>query len=196
MLPVKNHPRRPKVVTTSRSRISSTRNQRPDADPKQLTTKIRFQKSRKFCFCTSTGEVGLDRNSFRRCSRFHLDASEGRSPGRELFTEHVHFTLDGHWLVARTIARKVVEVICHQEWNAKAVPSTEERDERLGLIPLDQLSAAILTSFIVQPGTVKQGRRRESSVEDSEHANSEAGWRDFARKHATVYEAGPPNEGR
>ncbi len=79
-----------------------------------------------------------------------VDASEGRSPGRELFTEHVHFTLDGHWLVARTIARKVVEEICHQKWNAKAVPSTEERDDWLGLIPLDQLSAAILTSFIVQ----------------------------------------------
>jgi len=45
-------------------------------------------------------------------------------------------------------------------------------------------------------GTVKQGRRRESSVEDSQHANPGAGWRDFAGRHATVYEAGPPNEGR
>lgn len=73
-----------------------------------------------------------------------------RAPGREFFFEHVHLTLEGHWLVAQTIARRIVEDIQGQEWNQQALPSVEDRDEWLGLIPLDELSATILSSFIVQ----------------------------------------------
>ena len=60
------------VVTTSRSRISSTRNHHPDADPKQLTTKIRFQKSRKIRFLATTGEVRLDHNGGRLANGGHI----------------------------------------------------------------------------------------------------------------------------
>ncbi len=84
------------------------------------------------------------------------EAVVGRVPGRELFWEHVHFTREGHWLVARTLAKRIVEDVCQQDWNPRALPSTVERDEWLGLIPLDQLSAAILTSFIVQSPPLNQ----------------------------------------
>ena len=72
------------------------------------------------------------------------------APGSRLFLEHVHFTLEGHWIAAQGIARRIVEDVWRQSWNPARVPSAAERDAWLGVISLDSLSASILTSFIIQ----------------------------------------------
>jgi len=75
-------------------------------------------------------------------------ASEYGIPGNDLFLEHVHFTFEGHGLMARTIAKAIVESTCHIEWDPNRVPTTKDIDEWLGTIPEDHLVALYLASFI------------------------------------------------
>jgi tetratricopeptide (TPR) repeat protein len=77
-------------------------------------------------------------------------ATEFAAPGRDLFLEHVHFTLDGHWLAARAISRTIVENVCQQTWSESLVPSTSERDEWLGVLTEDHLAAHGLAWFMLQ----------------------------------------------
>ncbi len=77
-------------------------------------------------------------------------ASEHSAPGHDLFLEHVHFTLDGHWLAAQTIARRIVRDVCGQTWDENVVPTESERDDWLGVIPEDHLVALMLALFVGQ----------------------------------------------
>lgn len=63
------------------------------------------------------------------------------APGDELFLEHVHFTLDGHWEVARHLAQSVVRDVLKSEWKPKLVPTEEQRDALLGATIEDRLTA-------------------------------------------------------
>ncbi len=76
--------------------------------------------------------------------------SQHRVPGDDLFLEHVHFTLDGHSLAARSIARAIVEDVYHQPWSEDRLPSDGERDEWLGMIPEDRLVGYVLAMFLTQ----------------------------------------------
>jgi len=76
--------------------------------------------------------------------------SKYAAPGSDLFLEHVHFTIDGHWLVAKSIAHKIVEDVCGEDWDESRLPSEKERDDWLGLIPEDHLVASILAFFASQ----------------------------------------------
>jgi tetratricopeptide (TPR) repeat protein len=76
------------------------------------------------------------------------EASAGGTPGDELFLEHVHFTIDGHWLMARSIAKPVVENLLGKTWDPTRLPSDSERDQWLGIIPEDRLVGLYLASFI------------------------------------------------
>ncbi len=76
--------------------------------------------------------------------------SKPGSPGENRFLEHVHFNIDGHWLVAREIARTITRDIRHQAWNEDLVPSTQERNDWLALVPEDSITALSLAFFITQ----------------------------------------------
>lgn len=71
-------------------------------------------------------------------------------PGDDLFLEHVHFTIEGHWLAANCIARKIVEDHYHGNWDESRTPSEQERDDWLGLIPQDRVVGNTLAYFICQ----------------------------------------------
>ena len=69
----------------------------------------------------------------------HLD---GRVPGNDLFLEHVHYTIDGHWQLALALARFIRVKVLRSAWSTEQVPSTAERDRLLGLTVQDRLAAA------------------------------------------------------
>lgn len=77
-------------------------------------------------------------------------ASQGGVPGHDMFLEHVHFTLEGHWLVAGTIARAIVERVRGESWDEGTTPSAEERDRWLGVINEDHIVAGKLASFLLE----------------------------------------------
>jgi len=95
------------------------------------------------------------------------EAVSPRTPGHDLFLEHVHFNLEGHWVVARSLGQRLVEDVCRLEWRAEAVPTAEERDEWLGIIPLDRLSAAILSSFVIQSPPLSEARDARRQLESA-----------------------------
>jgi lysophospholipase L1-like esterase len=74
--------------------------------------------------------------------------SKNQVPGDELFLEHVHFTIDGHWLMAKAIGRQIIEQTCKSSWDPMQVPAESERDQWLGLIDEDRLVGLYLASFI------------------------------------------------
>lgn len=80
---------------------------------------------------------------------FDAEAKQA-APGQDLFLEHVHFTLEGHWLAARTMARSIIQDVCQQTWEEEQVPSPKERDIWLGVLPEDRLSSHGLAFFLSQ----------------------------------------------
>jgi lysophospholipase L1-like esterase len=72
------------------------------------------------------------------------------APGSDLFLEHVHFSFDGHWLLARLLGRSIIENFAGREWRDGAVPSPEERDEWLDVIPEDHVTAHALAWFVTK----------------------------------------------
>lgn len=76
--------------------------------------------------------------------------------GQDIFLEHVHFTFEGHWLVAQTLGKKITEDVFRERWDEAGLPSTTERDRWLGTIPLDHLTALMLASFVVQAPPLSQ----------------------------------------
>ncbi|MBS0262689.1 MAG: SGNH/GDSL hydrolase family protein [Planctomycetes bacterium] len=71
-------------------------------------------------------------------------------PGGDFFLEHVHFNTEGHWLVARTLGQFIVEGFQEATWSESALPSTAERDDWLGLVPEDQITAHMLAYMLIQ----------------------------------------------
>ncbi|MCA9059844.1 MAG: tetratricopeptide repeat protein [Planctomycetaceae bacterium] len=95
------------------------------------------------------------------------------APGNDLFLEHVHLSVDGHWLVARSLAQSIVEDVWQSAWSATAVPNPDERDEWLGVIPEDHLVGAKLAFFINETppfdgaiDAVEQGRRLDQRYQN------------------------------
>jgi hypothetical protein len=72
------------------------------------------------------------------------------APGEDLFLEHVHFNFEGHWLVARTLGRFIIEEVLVKSWNPEAVPDSADRDAWLGVIPEDHLTAHVLAWFLTR----------------------------------------------
>lgn len=110
----------------------------------------RFRALGSFRNITREIAAATERTHFVDVVEACAEAEAPRAPGSRLFLEHVHFTLDGHWIVAQGIARRIVEDVWRQPWNPERVPSAAERDAWLGVISLDPLSASILTSFVIQ----------------------------------------------
>ena len=77
-------------------------------------------------------------------------ASRHGLPGDDLFLEHVHLTLDGHWLLAQLIAKAVADRVTPGHWDASKIPTLEERNEYLGLIPEDELVGYYLAYYLSQ----------------------------------------------
>ncbi len=75
-------------------------------------------------------------------------AAENSAPGDDLFLEHVHFNIEGHWLVAQSLAKSIVGDLCRQKWNEDNLPSAADRDQWLGLRPEDQIVAHTLAYYV------------------------------------------------
>lgn len=84
-------------------------------------------------------------------------------PGDDLFLEHIHFTLEGHWLAAQGIAQAIVEDVYDEEWNEDRLPSVGERDEWLGVVPEDRLVGSYLALFL------RESPPFDQAVDESEH---------------------------
>lgn len=75
-------------------------------------------------FCDTAGEI--------------LAASAPHAPGHDLFLEHVHYNLEGHWRLAGALARFIRTEVHGEEWERE--PSAEERDRLLDVTPYDRLA--------------------------------------------------------
>ncbi len=77
-------------------------------------------------------------------------ASRHGVPGDDLFLEHVHFTLDGHWLLAQLIAKAITDRLTPGQWDARRIPTLEERNEYLGMISEDELVGYYLAYYLTK----------------------------------------------
>lgn len=68
-------------------------------------------------------------------------AAGERAPGARLFLEHVHYTCEGHWQLARILARQIVTDVLGRQWSGDRVPDDDERDRLLGYLAEDGLAA-------------------------------------------------------
>ena len=83
-------------------------------------------------------------------------------PGNDLFLEHVHFTLDGHWLLAKLIGRAVVDRLSPGKWEESRVPTLSERNESMGIIPEDELVGYYLGYYLMENFPMNQSLDTES----------------------------------
>ena len=93
-------------------------------------------------------------------------AAEFAAPGHDLFIDHVHFTVEGNWLVANTLGRSLVVQVAKSSWRESAIPSDTQRDEWLGLLTEDRVVSStlglILTTVSPLDQAVDVERHRES----------------------------------
>ncbi|NOX56818.1 MAG: tetratricopeptide repeat protein [Planctomycetes bacterium] len=75
--------------------------------------------------------------------------------GHNVFLEHVHYNLDGHWQLALSIAHFVQTKILQRPWSAERVPSFRERNELLGATAQDELFAHSMALEVLQKRPMK-----------------------------------------
>ncbi|HUG66761.1 MAG TPA: hypothetical protein VMM76_03350 [Pirellulaceae bacterium] len=100
-------------------------------------------------FCDVAGQ-------FKNVSRFP-------APGSDLFLEHVHYNLNGHWQAARFLAECIVEKVLGSAWDVERFPNDQRRDKLLQVTPFDHLVADAQTVGIlgVWPLSLSPDRSRE-----------------------------------
>ncbi len=69
------------------------------------------------------------------------------APGNELFTEHVHYNFNGHYVLGKLIAEAIQTQCLSQPWDAGKVPDLQQASDFLGFLTEDDLAAA---SFVIQ----------------------------------------------
>ena len=69
------------------------------------------------------------------------ELSGDKAVGYDWLLEHVHYNYEGHWQVGLLLARFVHTSILGGAWDGDRVPSLEQRDELLGVVPQDHLGA-------------------------------------------------------
>lgn len=78
-------------------------------------------------------------------------------PGRDLFLEHVHYTLPGHRLIARLLARHILEEVWKRPWDAERDLSDDELDARVGILPEDALAGDTFALEVLQTPPLADG---------------------------------------
>ncbi|MEO8495110.1 MAG: tetratricopeptide repeat protein [Planctomycetota bacterium] len=91
------------------------------------------------------------------------------APGRDLFLEHVHYNVSGHWQAARFLAECIVDQVLGKAWDAQRLPSDRQRDALLHITPFDHLVADAQTVGIlgVWPFNLSPGRGEEAELVQS-----------------------------
>jgi tetratricopeptide (TPR) repeat protein len=92
--------------------------------------------------------------------------SQFPAPGSDLFLEHVHYNLDGHWQAARFLAECIVEDVLGKAWDAERFPNDQRRDKLLQITPFDHLVADAQTIGIlgVWPFSLSTARGEEATA--------------------------------
>ena len=90
-------------------------------------------------------EHGPERLSFLDLEAAVSAASSAGVPGRELFLEHVHYTLAGHRLLARHLAQHIHAQCLQQRWDPARELTDAECDRQLGLLPEDAVAGDSFT---------------------------------------------------
>ena len=86
------------------------------------------------------------------------------APGSDLFLEHVHYNVNGHWQAARFLAECIVDQVMGKAWDAQRLPDDRQRDALLQITPFDHLVADAQTVGIlgVWPFKLSPGRGEEA----------------------------------
>jgi hypothetical protein len=75
--------------------------------------------------------------------------------GEDVFLEHVHYSLEGHWRVAVILGQFIQEQVLRAAWRPERVPEDDRRDALLGVTALDHLAADTFTLMAVQAWPLK-----------------------------------------
>lgn len=81
--------------------------------------------------------------------------SSPAGPGHDYFFEHVHYTFAGHVSLGRMFARGIQEQVLRRPWLPERVPSREELETLLGVVPEDHLAAYSSAIEVMQTGPLK-----------------------------------------
>ncbi|MDA1052939.1 MAG: hypothetical protein O3C40_21005 [Planctomycetota bacterium] len=88
------------------------------------------------------------------------------APGSDLFLEHVHYNLEGHWQAARFLAECIIEEVLGKAWDVERFPNDQRRDKLLQITPFDHLvaDAQIVGILGVWPLSLSPGRDEEAKL--------------------------------
>ncbi|MBC8354841.1 MAG: hypothetical protein H8E66_22925 [Planctomycetes bacterium] len=86
------------------------------------------------------------------------------APGSDLFLEHVHYNLNGHWQAARFLAECIVEEVLGKSWHAERLPDDQQRDRLLQITPFDHLVADAQTVGILGVWPFRLSSRRDEEA--------------------------------
>lgn len=107
--------------------------------------------------------------SFLDVEEYVNSHSTPAGPGGELFLEHVHYSFDGHVLLGELLARTIQTQVRGKPWLADRVPSREELEDLLGVVPEDHLAAFSSAIEVMQTGPLKSAvdaPRHETSLKN------------------------------
>ncbi|HRX81196.1 MAG TPA: hypothetical protein P5307_19140, partial [Pirellulaceae bacterium] len=86
------------------------------------------------------------------------------APGSDLFLEHVHYNLKGHWQAARFLSECIIGEVLGKEWDETRFPNDQRRDALLQVTQFDELVADAQTIGIlgVWPFNLSPERAKEA----------------------------------
>ncbi len=92
--------------------------------------------------------------------------SQYAAPGNDLFLEHVHYNLEGHWQAATSLAKCIVTDVLDESWLEGRLPDDRRRDGLLHVTAFDHLVADAQTIGIlgVWPFTLSAAHEDEAKV--------------------------------
>lgn len=92
--------------------------------------------------------------------------SQYAAPGNDLFLEHVHYNLEGHWQAATSLAKCIVSDVLNESWKPNRLPDDRRRDGLLHVTAFDHLVADAQTIGILEvwPFTLSPAHQDEAKV--------------------------------
>ncbi len=75
-------------------------------------------------------------------------ASAYPAAGEDLFLEHVHFNLDGHWVAAKAVSEALMTQLWGRSWDESLIPTLTERNKFIGMLDTDTFTGLYLALSI------------------------------------------------
>lgn len=87
------------------------------------------------------------------------------SPGQEFFLEHVHYSFDGHYHLARHLAEFIHSRIVKQQWSSERELSLDDVRQALQVSPFDEIAARSFALQLMQTTPFAEALDAESHRE-------------------------------